>query len=157
MPLSSNLSLSGERVVVEGKLSLLSRRDARALVERLGGEMLETPERATIVLIPGGHTTQISNADGIRLMSEAELCETAGLPASDALRAQFKTSRDIRAMYPNIRDEHLRFFEKWGPGRFWQFVPNVELWAPWPQHVRAGRSPKRATDYILSGGAPRPT
>jgi len=52
--------------------------------------------------------------------------------------------------------EHGRFFEKWGPGRFWQFVPNVELWTPWPRHLRAGRSPKRATDYILSDGAPRP-
>lgn len=52
--------------------------------------------------------------------------------------------------------EHGRFFDRWGAGRFWQFVPNADLWAPWPQHVRAGRSPRRATDYVLSDGAPRP-
>lgn len=99
--------LAGERVSLAGKLTLLSRRDARALIERLGGELLDTD-------------------GGTRSMREEELCELAGLPATDALRAQFKTARDIRAMYPNIRDEHLRFFEKWGlvrptAGRFYGF------------------------------------
>lgn len=105
----SERPLAGERVAITGKLVLLSRRDARALVERLGGQMFE------------------SESDATRSMAEAELVELAGLPSADALRAQFKTARDIRAMYPAIRDEHLRFFEKWGlvqpvAGRFYGFT-----------------------------------
>jgi tetratricopeptide (TPR) repeat protein len=119
--------LAGERVTISGKLVLLSRRDARALVERLGGHLLESsvPEQASSS-DAGDGAASASPPPNTRVMSEAELCEAAGLPATDALRAQFKTARDIRAMYPNIRDEHLRFFEKWGlvrpvAGRFYGF------------------------------------
>ena len=123
---SSAQPLAGERVAITGKLALLSRRDARALVERLGGRVLDTAGGATIIISAEFPPGAAGSADGVRVMSEEELCETAGLPASDALRAQFKTSRDIRAMYPNIRDEHLRFFAKWGlvrpvAGRFYGF------------------------------------
>src|SRR5690606_4114038 len=123
---ATTLPLSGERVSMTARLSLLSRRDARALIERLGGEVLEgDDDSATLVLGPSG-TLQASDARGTRVMSEDELCELSGLPPSDALRTQFKTARDIRAMYPAIRDEHLRFFEKWGlvrpvAGRFYGF------------------------------------
>ena len=110
------LSLSGERIAIAGKLSLLSRRDARALIERLGGHLLETAGEGATMILGGGdeYENLVSDGAGRRVITEAELCEAAGLPAADALRAQFKTARDIRAMYPNIRDEHLRFFEKWG-------------------------------------------
>lgn len=118
--------LAGERVAISTRLVLLSRRDARALVERLGGQVLDNEAGATVVLGGSDNPNAASNAGGIRTMSETELCEAAGLPSADALRAHFKTTRDIRAMYPNIRDEHLRFFEKWGlvrpmAGRFYGF------------------------------------
>ncbi|HUF24597.1 MAG TPA: tetratricopeptide repeat protein, partial [Vicinamibacterales bacterium] len=118
--------LAGERVAIAGKLALLSRRDARALVERLGGRVLDTTGDGATLVVGDFPPELASNGEGIRCMSEGELCEAAGLPATDALRAQFKTSRDIRAMYPGIRDEHLRFFEKWGlvrpvAGRFYGF------------------------------------
>lgn len=125
-PVATSLPLSGERVSMTTRLSLLSRRDARALIERLGGQVLEgDDDTATLTLGPSG-TLQASDGRGTRVMSEDELCELAGLPDSDALRAQFKTARDIRAMYPAIRDEHLRYFEKWGlvrpvAGRFYGF------------------------------------
>ncbi|MEX2271982.1 MAG: tetratricopeptide repeat protein [Vicinamibacterales bacterium] len=119
--------LAGERVALTGKLVLLSRRDARALIERLGGQLLDMPdgEAAGAEGEPNGGAAP-DLPPGTRRMSEAELCAAAGLPAADALRAQFKTARDIRAMYPNIKDEHLRFFEKWGlvrpvAGRFYGF------------------------------------
>ena len=124
---SSARPLAGERVAIEGRLALLSRRDIRALVERLGGRMLDAAASgATLVVGSDFSPNQASNGTGIRCMREEALCELAGLPSSDALRSQFKTSRDIRAMYPNIRDEHLRFFEKWGlvrpvAGRFYGF------------------------------------
>lgn len=127
-PAATPLSLSGERVAIAGKLSLLSRRDARALVERFGGHLIETAGEGATVILGGGdeYENVASDGAGRRVISESELCEAAGLPAADALRAQFKTARDIRAMYPNIRDEHLRFFEKWGlvrpmAGRFYGF------------------------------------
>jgi tetratricopeptide (TPR) repeat protein len=47
-------------------------------------------------------------------MSEIELCRTAGLPDPDALRSQYYSARDLKGMYPVIRDEHLRYLEKWG-------------------------------------------
>lgn len=107
--------LRGALVSISGKLALLSRKDARAIVERLGGHLLERPDGAGSEDEPGA-----------RRMTEEELCAAAGLPPAEALRAQFKTARDIRAMYPGIRDEHLRFFEKWGlvrpiAGRFYGF------------------------------------
>lgn len=113
--------LRGALVSIAGKLALLSRRDARAIVERLGGHLIEGPEG------PGSDGSDGSAVEpGARRMTEEELCEAAGLPPAEALRAQFKTARDIRAMYPGIREEHLRFFEKWGlvrpiAGRFYGF------------------------------------
>lgn len=117
--------LAGERVAIAPRLALLSRRDARALIEKLGGRVLDTGAGATL-MVGGTDDPNLAGHNGVRFMTEAELCEVAGLPSADALRAQFKTARDIRAMYPNIRDEHLRFFEKWGlvrpvAGRFYGF------------------------------------
>ncbi|MDQ3068568.1 MAG: tetratricopeptide repeat protein [Acidobacteriota bacterium] len=123
-PSPASRPLAGERVTIAGKLALLSRRDARALIERLGGHLLDTADAAFTLIIAGLDAPEPPR--GTRLMSEAELCAAAGLPASDAIRAQFKSARDIRAMYPSIRDEHLRYFEKWGlvrpvAGRFYGF------------------------------------
>ena len=122
----SDRPLAGERVAIAGKLPTLSRRDARALVERLGGRLLEAPASGATLLLADPSSAHGPDEKGVRRMAEAELCALAGLPSSDALRAQFKTARDIRAMYPSIRDEHLRFFEKWGlvhpmAGRFYSF------------------------------------
>jgi len=64
---------------------------------------------------------------------------------------------DVRRERGRLTEEaHGRFFDVWGRGRFWGFEPRTELWAPWPAHVRAGRSPRRATDYVLSDGTPSP-
>ena len=49
-----------------------------------------------------------------RVMTEDELCRAAGLPDLDTLRAQCYSSRDLQGMYPGLRDDHLRYLEKWG-------------------------------------------
>jgi tetratricopeptide (TPR) repeat protein len=49
-----------------------------------------------------------------RVLSEEELCRAAGLPDLDTLRAQYYSARDLRGMYPVIREDHLRYLEKWG-------------------------------------------
>jgi tetratricopeptide (TPR) repeat protein len=125
--LSPERPLAGERVAITGKMVTLSRRDIRAIVERLGGEVIDDGAPGATVVVGDYGPLQASDEHGIRCLNEAVLCELAGLPSSDALRAQFKTSRDIRGMYPAIRDEHLRFFEKWGlvhpvAGRFYGFT-----------------------------------
>src|SRR5262245_48436806 len=47
-------------------------------------------------------------------MSEGDLCRAAGLPDVDTLRSQYRSARDLRGMYPVLRDDHLRYLERWG-------------------------------------------
>src|SRR6187431_187949 len=48
-----HLPLSGQLVVFTGKLSLLGRKDARALVARLGGETADEVSAKTTMLVVG--------------------------------------------------------------------------------------------------------
>jgi tetratricopeptide (TPR) repeat protein len=50
----------------------------------------------------------------VQVISEEEFCRRAGVPSSSDLRRQFYRVRDVRAMYPAIREDHLRYMEKWG-------------------------------------------
>lgn len=94
---SSEHPFAGEHVALAGKPSVLSRRDVRTLIERLGGTFSELPSDSSV-----------------RVVSEDELCQFAGLPDLDTLRGQYYSARDLRGMYPVIRDDHLRYLEKWG-------------------------------------------
>jgi tetratricopeptide (TPR) repeat protein len=103
---------SGHQVALLGKLSVLSRRDVRAVIERLGGTFSpEITPRTTVVVSadsasPPDHVT--------RVISERELCVAAGLPDLDTLRSQYYSARDLKGMYGALKDEHLRYLEKWG-------------------------------------------
>jgi tetratricopeptide (TPR) repeat protein len=96
-------------VAISGKLALLTRRDARAMVARLGGELArEGSTRVTMVV------------------TEDELCRAAGLPDAETLRGQYYSARDLRGMYPVLRDDHLRYLAKCGlvhpvAGRYYSF------------------------------------
>lgn len=96
-------------MAVPGKLALLAKRDARMLVERLGGTFSATvTPRTTLTL------------------TEDELCRAGGLPDAETLRGQFYSSKDLRGMYPVLRDDHLRYLEKCGlvrpvAGRYYSF------------------------------------
>lgn len=50
----------------------------------------------------------------IRIISEDELCRLVGLPPIDDVRRQHYGQRDILAMYPALREDHLRYLQKWG-------------------------------------------
>jgi tetratricopeptide (TPR) repeat protein len=104
---------SGEHVAAAGKLSLFSRRDVRALVERLGGVFSVDVTPRTSVLIASSEPTAVPSTVK-RVVSENDLCLAAGLPDLDTLRSRYYAARDLRAMYPAIGDEHLRFLERWG-------------------------------------------
>jgi len=97
-------------VAIRGKLALLTRRDARAIVARLGGVLArEGATQATLTI------------------SEDDLCRAAGLPDADTLRGQYYSSRDLRGMYPVLREDHLRYLAKCGlvhpiAGRYYSFA-----------------------------------
>jgi tetratricopeptide (TPR) repeat protein len=121
---------AGHLVVFTGKLSSLGRREAFDLVARLGGEAAEDVTVRTTMVIVGDEASgddseksrklrkaeQINDkAPGqIRIISEDEFCRLAGVPSSTDLRKQYYALRDIRAMYPSVREDHLRLMEKWG-------------------------------------------
>lgn len=96
-----------------GRLAVLSRRDVRAIVERLGGTFSAQITPRTTVVVTGQETATIDAFNG-RVLTEAEFCAEAGLPDLETLRGQYYSARDLRGMYPTLRDEHLRCLEKWG-------------------------------------------
>jgi tetratricopeptide (TPR) repeat protein len=49
-----------------------------------------------------------------RVLTEDELCAIAGLPDLETLRSRYYAAKDLRAMYPALRDDHLRYLERWG-------------------------------------------
>ncbi|MEY4637256.1 MAG: hypothetical protein RJA55_3054 [Acidobacteriota bacterium] len=133
--------LRGETVVFSGKLWSFGRKEARALVEELGGATDEEVTVRTTLLVVGAasypdgapdlsvllddsstqslklrRVAQI-NADTpgrIRVLSEDEFCRLAGQPAVAERRTQHYGQKDVLAMYPALRLDHLRYLEKCG-------------------------------------------
>jgi tetratricopeptide (TPR) repeat protein len=119
---SSDRPFAGEQVTLLGKLAVLSRRDTRALVERLGGAFFTamTP-RITMVILGGDPRPPREDEPAPdvpphvrRVLSESDLCREAGLPDLETLRSRYYSARDLRGMYAGLRDDHLRYLEKWG-------------------------------------------
>jgi tetratricopeptide (TPR) repeat protein len=130
--------LRGETVVFAGKLWSLGRKDRRALVERLGGVFDEDVTPGTTMLVVGAatypngipdehalrsdsstHGQKLRRAlafetSSIRILSEDEFCRLVGLPPIDELLRQHYAQRDVLAMYPELREDHLRYLRKWG-------------------------------------------
>jgi tetratricopeptide (TPR) repeat protein len=138
----------GEQVSLVGKLALLSRREARAIVERLGGVFAPELTPRTTILIAVAPLAEVP-AHVRRVLSEDDLCREAGLPDVETLRAQYYAARDIRGMYPALRDDHLRYLERWGlvrpvAGRYSfadlhvirQAATELQRGAPLPQILR---------------------
>lgn len=132
--------LAGQLVVFTGKLSSLGRRDARALVERLGGETSDDVTVRTTMLVVGAEgfgpagtsadaaaeardtSHKLRRADAlnaqlaapIRIVPEDDFCRLVGLPTPDALRRQHHALRDLLARYRTVREDHLRYLVKCG-------------------------------------------
>jgi DNA-binding transcriptional MerR regulator len=112
---------TGHVVVFTGKLSSFGRREAEDLVLRLGGQVDARVTPGTTLLVIGdakrrdtGASHAASTPDHVQVISEEEFCRRAGVPSSSDLRRQFYRVRDVRAMYPLVREDHLRYMEKWG-------------------------------------------
>jgi tetratricopeptide (TPR) repeat protein len=126
---SGSLPLAGQLVVFTGKLSSLGRKDARALVVRLGGENADDVSAKTTMLVIGAEgfrEREKSNkvkraeeltADGqaqIRVLSEDQFCELAGVPTPGTLKRQYHATRDLLARYRSLREDHLQYLAKYG-------------------------------------------
>jgi tetratricopeptide (TPR) repeat protein len=110
---SIDRALSGQEVTLVGRLEVLSRRDVRSIVERLGGVFAPELTADTTVVVAGSDAGDLPASVG-RVLSEADLCREAGLPEPTTLRSQYYTAKDLRGMYPALKDEHLRYLQKWG-------------------------------------------
>jgi len=137
----NELPLRGETVVFSGKLWSFGRKEARGLVEELGGATDEDVTVRTTLLVVGAasypdgapdlsvllddtstqsvklrRVAQI-NAETpgrIRVLGEDEFCRLTGQPAVAERRTQHYGQKDILAMYPALRLDHLRYLEKCG-------------------------------------------
>ena len=137
----ADLAFKGETLVFIGRLWSLGRKDARSTVERLGGTCGEdiTPHTTSVVVgadtYPQGVPTAEALAedhsvhaqklrrvaqlneerpDSIRVIGEGEFCRVAGLPDLQDRRAQHYSQKDVLAMYPLLREDLLRYLQKWG-------------------------------------------
>ena len=130
-------ALAGQLVVFTGKLSSLGRRDARALVERLGGATADEVNAKTTLLVVGAEgfgpapndahdkSNKLKRAEElnaqaagaaapIRIVTEDEFCRLAGVPTPDALKRQYHAMRDVLARYRALREDHVRYLVKCG-------------------------------------------
>ena len=133
--------LSGETVVFTGKLWSFGRKEARTLVEALGGATDEDVTVRTTLLVVGAASypdgapdlsvllddtstqnqklrrvaqVNVETPGRIRVLSEDEFCRLAGQPSVAERRTQHYGQKDVLAMYPALRLDHLRYLEKCG-------------------------------------------
>ncbi len=120
---SPELPLADHVVVFTGKLSSLGRKEAQALVIRLGGSSAdEVTARTTLVVVgaegfPASEKSEkLRKAEdlGVRVVSENDFCRMAGIQPPEDLKQQYYGQRDLLSMYPGLRQDHLRYLQKWG-------------------------------------------
>jgi tetratricopeptide (TPR) repeat protein len=58
--------------------------------------------------------SQPGAAAAIRIVSEEDFCRLAGVTTPDTLKQQYHAMRDVLARYRALREDHLRYFVKWG-------------------------------------------
>jgi tetratricopeptide (TPR) repeat protein len=129
--------LAGESIAFSGRLSSMSRKDARSLVARLGGAVADEVSAKTTMLVVGAGSIGDRTAphDGgddeknqkirrakainarepgrVRILSEEEFCRLAGVPTPAELRQHWYAVQDILVMYPRLREDHLHCLQKW--------------------------------------------
>jgi tetratricopeptide (TPR) repeat protein len=131
-----NRPLAGQLVVFTGKLSSLGRKDAWALVERLGGATADDITGRTTMVVVGaegyGGTGDAGEAreksqklrraeevnalqpNQIQILSEDAFCRLAGVTTPETLKRQYHAMRDLLARYRALREDHVRYLIKCG-------------------------------------------
>ncbi|MDZ7292171.1 MAG: tetratricopeptide repeat protein [candidate division KSB1 bacterium] len=123
------LAFAGQSVVFTGKLASLPRKEAQAVVRQLGGT---TPPRITkrvtlLVIGDEGYlkaivksnklkrAEEINAAGGkIRIISETEFLEMAGLESKAVLEQKFYSLDRVQSVFPSIRPDLVKYFARWG-------------------------------------------
>jgi tetratricopeptide (TPR) repeat protein len=121
--------LAGQHVVFTGKLSSLGRKEAGALVAKLGGAAADDISQKTTLLVVGDEgfgtrdkSNKLKRAEelnaqpgiSIRIMSESEFCRLVGVPTPATLKQQYYALRDLLTRYRALREDHLRYLVKCG-------------------------------------------
>jgi tetratricopeptide (TPR) repeat protein len=115
-------------VTFAGKLASIGRREAQSLIQALGGEPADDVTSRTTMLVLGDNAAREDDSsklrraeqvnakapEQIRIISESEFCQLAGITSGDTLRRQYYGVRDIRSLYPRITEKYLRYLERWG-------------------------------------------
>jgi tetratricopeptide (TPR) repeat protein len=154
--------LAGQIVVFTGKLSSLGRRDARALVTRLGGETADDVNAKTTLLVIGdegfGNSEKSQKlkraeeltADGsrIEIVPEETFCRLVGVPTPGTLRRQYYSMRDLLVRYRLLREDHLRYLVKCGLIRP-VLRTNADTYFAFPDLAAI----KRANDELATGAS----
>jgi tetratricopeptide (TPR) repeat protein len=166
--------LSGHLVVFTGKLSSLGRKEARALVTRLGGVTADDVNAKTTMLVIGaegfgppssetedgrGKSHKLKRAEElnaqpgnppppIRILTEEEFCRLAGVATPDALKRQYHALRDVLARYRALREDHLRYLVKCGVLRP-VLRTNADTFFAFPDLAVI----KQANDGVAQGGS----
>jgi tetratricopeptide (TPR) repeat protein len=129
--LSGHSPLSGQLVVFTGKLSLLGRKDARALVARLGGSTADDVSARTTMVVIGAEGFPQSDGEksqklkraqelkeqqgaAIEILTEEDFCRRAGVPTPEAIKRQYHATRDLLSRYGSLREDHIRYLVKYG-------------------------------------------
>jgi tetratricopeptide (TPR) repeat protein len=126
-PDAARQTFAGQHVAFSGKLSSMSRREAHHIVELHGGTPDEDVSARTTMLVVGAgevdeeksqktrRAEAINDRDAgrIRVLTEDEFCSLAGVPSPAALREHWFALTDVLAMYPRLREDHLRYLQKW--------------------------------------------
>ena len=132
-------ALAGHLVTFVGRLASLSRKQAIELVLRHGGLVEAEPSDQTTIIVVGradatggasivqavvsggAPSSGAATAPALpapaslaRSISEDEFCRIVGRVSPSELRQQYHAWRSVRARYPAVRDDHLRYLEKWG-------------------------------------------
>ena len=125
---------AGQLVVFTGKLSSLGRKDACALVARLGGAAADDVNAKTTMVVIGAEgfggdedapresSNKLKKAEElnaehgaqIRILREDEFCRLAGVPSPETFKSQYHATRDLLVRYRSLRDDHLRYMVKCG-------------------------------------------
>ena len=120
---STKHPLTDQVVAFTGKLSSLGRKEAQALVIRLGGSSSEDVTAKTTMVVVGAEgfptaekSQKLRKAEELklRILSESEFCRLAGIQPPEELKQQYYAQRDLLAMYAGLREDHLRYLQKWG-------------------------------------------
>ena len=136
-------AFAGHTVVFTGKLSSVGRREARALVERLGGLAASEVTARTTMLVVGaeGFASGVARAldsdptlgqpeksnklrkaeevnakspGRVKILDEDEFCRLSGLRSNESLEQRYHSLRRIRDLYPLVREPRLRHLAAWG-------------------------------------------